>query len=247
MSRRVSLGFAVVLVVGCGNSHEPSRTVSSLSLAVYTTEWEPQRRHIMVLGEAGSIDIATETTDGCFIDSPCPVSVDVQVSSSNPSVVSLDRGTVHTPSTLPLRAHAAGTATITAKVGDLSRSERVDVVEAPLPLDDLQITLVTSWNDLPAQYDGSENLTWVSVPVGQTGALAITALRDGVGVFGIPLTIASSASSIALGTAGCRPPSMDPDCGVFSDGWVVGVSPGDAQVTVTGRNITKHFTAHVEP
>ncbi|HSB54067.1 MAG TPA: hypothetical protein VLD58_06910, partial [Gemmatimonadales bacterium] len=93
----------------------------------------------------------------------------------------------------------------------------------------------------------SENLTWVSVPVGQTGALAITALRDGAGVFGIPLTIASSASSIALSTAGCRPPSMDLHCDVYSDGWVVGVSPGDAQVTITGRNITKQFTAHVEP
>jgi hypothetical protein len=87
----------------------------------------------------------------------------------------------------------------------------------------------------------------MSVPVRQTGALMITALRDGAAVIGIPLSISSSASGIALATAGCRPPSMDPNCGVVSDGWVIGVAPGDVQVTVTRRNVTKHFTVHVEP
>lgn len=175
------------------------------------------------------------------------MSVDVRVSSSNPDVVSLDRQTVHTPATLSLRAHAAGTATITAKVGNLTQSERVDAVEAPLPLDDVQIALVTNWNDLPAQYDESESLAWVSLPVGQAGALSIRALRDGARVVGVPLTVTSGTPTIAVATSGCRPPSVDPNCDVYSDGWVVGVAPGDAQVTVTQRNITRHFTAHVEP
>jgi hypothetical protein len=247
MPRRVSLALAAILAAGCGNDHEPSRPVSSLSLRVYTDEWEPEVRHIMVLGAAGSLDVATETVDGCFIESPCAVSVEVRVASSNPGVVSLDRQTVLSPTSLPLRAHAVGTATITAKVGNLSKSERVDVVETPLPLDDVQITLIASWNDLPSQYDASQSLTWMSVPVGQTSALMIAALRDGTRVFGIPLTVVSSAPGIAMATAGCRPPSLDPQCDVASDGWVVGVSPGDAQVTVTGRNITKDFTAHVDP
>jgi hypothetical protein len=247
MRGRATLAFAAVLFAACGNDHGPSRVVSSLSLTVYTTEWEPQRRRIMVLGEAGTIDVGTETLEGCFFEAPCPVSVDVRVSSSNSDVVSLDRQTVHTPATVSLRAHAAGTTTITAKVGNLTKSERVDVVEAPLPLDDVQITLVTNWNDLPAQYDESGSLAWVSLPVGQAGALSIFALRDGTGVIGVPLTVTSSMSSIAVATSGCRPPSMDPDCGVYSDGWVVGVAPGDVQVMVTQRNVTRHFTAHVEP
>jgi hypothetical protein len=175
-----------VLAAGCGNDHEPSRTVSDLSLDVYTSESEPQRRHIIVLGEPGSIDVATETRDGCFIEAPCSVSVDVRVSSSNPDVVSLDRQTVHTPASLSLRAHAAGTATISATVGNLLKTERVDVVEAPLPLDDVRIALVREWNDLPTQYDASQSLTWVSLPVSETGALTIAAIRDGVAVFGFP-------------------------------------------------------------
>lgn len=247
MPGRPTLVLAVVLATGCDDDHGPSRTVSGLSLDVYAAEWEPQRRHIIVLGEAGAMDVRTETVDGCFFETPCPVAVDVRVSSSNPDVVSLDRQTVHTPATLPLRAHATGTVTITATVGNLTDSERVDVVQAPLPLDDVQISLQPAWNDLPAEYDESQSLTGVSVPAGQTGALTITALRDGISVFGVPLTVTSSAPGIVVATAGCRPPSLDPHCDVVSDGWVLGVAPGDAQVTVTERNITKHFTAHVEP
>lgn len=247
MRGRMSLALGAVLAAGCGNGHEPSRTVSSLSLDLSTSEWEPQRRHIMLVGETGTIGVRTETNEGCIIDSPCQISLDVQVTSSSPGVVGPDRRTVHSPASVPLVAHAPGTATITAKVANLSKSERVDVVEALLPLDDVQIVLVSGWNDLPTQYDASQSLTWVSVPVSQTGALGITALRDGAWVIGVPLSVSSSAPGIALATAGCRPPSMDPNCNVVSDGWIIGVAPGDAQVTVSQRNIAKHFTVHVEP
>jgi hypothetical protein len=201
----------------------------------------------MLLEEPGDVGVTTETTGGCVFVSPCQISVDVQVSSSNPAVVSVDRSTVHTPTTVALHAHATGTTTITARVANLSASERVDVVEAPLPLDALRITIQRAWNDLPTQYDDSGSLTWISVQTGQTGALLMGLLRDGTNVLGIPLTVSSSAPGIAIATAGCLPPNMDPHCDTVSDGWIVGMSPGEAQVTVTARNLTKQFTVQVEP
>ncbi len=246
MLRHVTLALTAVLAAGCGNGHEPSSAVSALSLRVYTAEAEPQR-YIMLLDEPALIDIATETMEGCLIEPPCPISVDVRVSSSNPVVVSVERSTVHTPATVPLRGHAAGSATITARVANLSASARVDVVEAPLPLDDLRITLVRNWNDLPTQYDDAGSLTWMSVPAGQTGALVIAPLRNGARVGGVPLTVNSSAPDVALVTTGCRPPSMDPHCDTVSDGWVIGMSSGETQVTVTARNVTKQFTVRVDP
>jgi hypothetical protein len=50
---RIALALTAVLLTGCGSSHEPSRALSSLSLTIYSSEWEADR-HLVVVGEAAS-------------------------------------------------------------------------------------------------------------------------------------------------------------------------------------------------
>lgn len=199
----------------------------------------------MVVGEDAFVEIKTVTDEGCLLDAPCAISADAELRSSNPDVVSPLEQRVRTPANVLLVAHAPGTATVTATTDGLTASKRVDVVTAPPPLDAIRVTLVTAWNDLPAQYDASQSLMSVEIPVGQYGALEIVALRSGAEVFGIPISISFNSSVVAQATTGCRPVRIDPQCSVFSDGWVWGVTPGDAPITVSGRNITTSFIAHV--
>jgi hypothetical protein len=229
------------MLTACGSSHEPSRVVTGLSLVVHSSEWEADR-NLMVVGENGSAGVQAYTRDGCFFGEPCEISVDVELRSSDPGVVSLLQERVRTPGDVDLVAHAPGTATVTVTTDDLTKSKRVDVVTAPLPLDAIQVTL---GSDLPVQYDASYSVTWVEVPVGQFGALVFTGHRPGAYVWGIPYQISSSAAGVASVMLGCRPASVDPQCDTFSDAWIMGVAPGDAQITVSGRNISTSFTAHV--
>lgn len=240
---RIALALTAALLTGCGSSHEPSRPLSSLSLTIYSSEWEADR-NLVVVGEAASASVDTWTEEGCLFDTPCRLSADVALRSSDPAVLSV-QARVRAPTSVDLVAHAPGTATVTATSDGLSKSRRLDVVPAPLPLDAIQVAVVENWGDPPVEYDASHNLTWVQIPVGQFAALEIGALRNGTGVFGIPLQISSSAAAVASGTIGCRPPSVDPHCDVVSDAWIMGVAPGDAQITVSGRNVSTSFAAHV--
>ena len=243
VSRYAALALTAVLLTGCGSSNAPTNAVSQLSLEVHSSEWEADR-DLVVVGENAFAEIKTVTDEGCLSDGPCAISADAELRSSNPDVVSLVER-VRTPANVPLVAHAPGTATVTATTDGLTQSRRVDVVSSPLPLDAIRVTLVTAWNDLPVQYDASQSLTSVEIPVGEYGALEVVPLRGGAEVFGIPISISFNSSVVAQATAGCRPVRVDPQCSVFSDGWVWGVTPGDAPITVFGRNISTTFTAHV--
>jgi hypothetical protein len=238
------LALTAVLLTGCGSSNEPSSPVTQLSLVVHSAEWQSDR-NLVVVGENAFAEVKTATDEGCLTGVPCTISADVELRSSHPAVVSPLEQRVRAPANVALVAHAPGTATVTATTNGLTESKRVDVVTAPLPLDAIEVTLVTAWNDLPTQYDASHSLTWVEIPVGQYGALEVAALRSGAEVFGIPISISFNSSVVAQATAGCRPVRIDPQCSVFSDGWVWGVTPGDAPITVSGRNISTSFTAHV--
>jgi hypothetical protein len=241
----MALALMVVIVTGCDSGNGPSsRSVSELWLTVNTSETEPDRR-LMVVGENASARVETRTEEGCLIESPCTVSVDVEVRSSAPNVVSPQPQRVRTPGSVELVAHAPGTATLSVTVDGLTEEQRIDVVSAPLPLDAIQVLLGATWNDLPSQYDPSGSLISVEVPTGEVGALRFVALRGGKNVLGIPFGISSSAAGIALVTTGCPPPSVDPQCTVRYDGWVMGVSPGDALITVSARNLSTGFTARI--
>jgi hypothetical protein len=240
---RIALALTAVMLTGCGSSGEPSRAVTRLSLVVHSSEWEADRS-LVVVGENASAEIETVTEEGCLFEVPCPISADVELRSSDPDVLSLQQR-VRAPANVALVAHAPGTVTLTVTTDGLTESKRVDVVTAPLPLDAIQVTLVTAWNDLPVQYDASHSLTWVEVPRGEYAALEIATLRSGAEVFGVPTSISFSPSAVAQATSNCRPVRADPQCQVYSDGWILGITPGDAQITVHGRNISTSFTAHV--
>jgi hypothetical protein len=240
----IVFALTAVMLTGCGSSDEPSRAVTRLSLVVHSAEWEADRS-LVVVGENASAEIETETDEGCLSDVPCPISADVELRSSDPDVLSPLQQRVRAPANVALVAHAPGTATVTVTTDGLTESRRVDVVTDPLPLDAIQVTLLSAWNDLPVQYDASNSLTWVEVPAGQYGALEIVSLRSGAEVFGIPISISSYPYVIAQATTGCRPVRVDPQCVHVGDAWIWGVTPGDAQITVSGRNISTSFTAHV--
>ena len=240
---RIALALTAVILTGCGSGGEPSSGVTRLSLDVRSSEWEADRS-LMVVGENASVQIGTETDEGCLIEPPCSVSADVELRSSDPDVLSL-HPRVRAPANVPVVAHAPGTVTVTATADGLTESRRVDVVTAPLPLDAIRVTLVAAWNDLPVEYDASNSLRSVEVPADDYGALEVVASRSGAIVFGIPISITSSNPLITLGSIDCRAARHDQQCGVHSDAWVFGVTPGDAQITISVRNTSTTFTAHV--
>jgi hypothetical protein len=131
--------------------------------------------------------------------------------------------------------HAPGTTTLTVSADGLTQSHRIDVVAQPLPLDAIRVTLIPQWNDLPVQYDPSGSLTLVEVPTGEYGALEIKPLRGGGEVFGVPIVISEYDPNVALTSVNCRAVRDDPQCDVYSDGWILGVTPGDANITVWAR------------
>jgi len=237
------VALTAVLLIGCESNHGPSRTLSGLSLTIYSAGTEVDR-NLVVVGEGANAYIDTWSAEGCYFDAPCPVSADVALRSSQPAVLSLPKQ-VRAPSTVPLVAHAPGSTTVTASAGGFSKSRRIDVVAEPLPLDAIHVGIVTNWGDPPAEYDESHNLTWLQLSVGQFAALAVGFLRNGTGVLGIVPQISSSDVGVASATTACRPRNVDPNCDVISAIWIQGVGPGDAQVTVFARNVSTTFAVHV--
>ena len=254
----IALALTAAFLAACGSSAEPSRGVTGLTLAIQSAEWEADRNFVVV-GENASAEVESVTEEGCSTEVPCPISADVELRSSDPAVLSPLQLQARTPASVALAAHAPGTAAVTVATGGLTESRRVDVVARPLPLDALRVTLVTEWNDLPVQYDLSNNLTWVEIPRGQYAAFEVQSLRSGTEVFGAPVFITPYASQppITEATANCRPTRIDIQCEVVHDIWIYGMASGDDQITVRGRSTcltgdpgpcpspSSSFTAHV--
>jgi hypothetical protein len=246
---RIALALTAVILTGCGPSETgPSSTVTGLSLAVHSTEWETDR-NLVVAGKYATAEIATVTDEGCPADVPCPISADVEIRSSDPNVLSPLQERVRAPAIVALVTHAPGSAMVSVTKDGLTESKRVDVVAEPLPLDAMQVIVVTELNDLPAQYDASNSLT--SVEISATGwgwvAFDVRAFRSGAEVFGIRTSAASYSYTTAEVTSGCRPLRIDRDCEVFHDIWMRAINQGDVEVAVSARNLSTEFTAHIVP
>ena len=253
---RLSLALTALILAACGSSGEPSGSnVSGVSLELHTAEWEAER-HLMVVGENASAEIVTVTDQGCSSGATCFIAADVEVRSSDPGILMPAQQTVRTPATVGLVAHAPGTVTVTATVNGLTQSRRVDVTAAPLPLDALQLALVTEWNDLPVQYDASNSVTSVEIPDGQYAAFESRAFRNGTEVFGVPVSATTYASNppVTETTINCRPTRVDVLCAVVHDLWIRAMMPGDDQIVVYARSSCDvahpsctwtSFTAHV--
>lgn len=199
----------------------------------------------MLVGENGSAQVETYTRDNCVVEPvPCSNSADVEIRSSDPAVVSASRQRVRSPTTVVLVANGPGTATLTATADGFTKSRRIDVVSAPLPLDAIRVTLRPGI-DLPAQYDPRGSLMALEATAGGTVELHLMALRgEVVVVSGLTVQVSSSAPEI-VSLTDCSP-STTP-CEVKDRAGIMGVSAGDAEITVSARNVTTGFIVHVVP
>ena len=113
----------LVLVAACGSSTEPSRRAAELELSTPSS---------MVVGERAIATVRAKTNEGCIFDSPCFFSTRVEVRSSRPDIIRLDRDRVGTQGSTPgefeLTALVQGSATVSAHVDGVSQSRQVDVV-----------------------------------------------------------------------------------------------------------------------
>jgi len=230
-----------VWLTGCGADLQPSEHVSAVYLSVSTAEWE-DARSIMLVGENGMSHLATETNENCssLDPPPCPNSANVEIRSSAPEVISVARQSVRSPGYAAVVANGPGTATLTATADGITKSRRIDVVSAPLPLDAIRVSLEHG-TDLPFQNDSLGSLGAVEVPVGQPVYVDLTALRDERVVYGINFQISWGEPGIVSVTQ-CVGLST---CEVQGGMQVESVSLGDAEITVSARGVTTGFTLHV--
>lgn len=225
------------LLIACGSSSgtEPSGPIDSLSVVVNSSEWTGEKS-LMVVGEIASVQIEPLIYNGCPVGLlRCPTPAVVQIRSSNPAVVGPAEQQVSAPAMVTLVAGASGTAELTVRSDTLTRLVHIEVSSAPLPLDAIQIFPV----------DGAQNVTSVDLGV-QSGIFRLVALRGGAAVYGLPLIINSSSLEIVGAFIGCPLSRLYPQCRDNSRTmWLAAQSPGDAQVTVTGRNVVVSLSVHV--
>ena len=210
-------------------------TADELSLDLSTSE-RLASRYLMVVGELGRAR-ANFSAGGVSIGGP-----NAALRSSDPSVLRVG----HDGSTETVTAVGAGSATITAEGCGLSDVVSVQVSAAPLPIDALQVYAISGWPG-KATKDPNGNLLSLALAVGESTPLGVLAMRAGEGVIGGALlpVVASNNAAVAEIMIDCRPPELDPGCGVYSDAWIVARSVGSAEMAVTVRNITWRFQVQV--
>jgi hypothetical protein len=233
-----AFALAAGLSIGCGSSSgtEPASPIDSLSVVVKTFEWTDEKS-LMVVGENGSVQIEPLVYNGCAVGLlRCPTPAVVEISSSNPGVVGPAEQQVSAPASVTLVAHAPGTTELTVRTDTLTQLIHIEVSSEPLPLDTIYIF---------ALEDPSQNVT--SVDLGESsGIFTVVALRSGVAVYGLPLFANSSSLDIVGAFISCPLTRLWPQCRDNSRTmWLTAQAPGDAEVTVTGRNVVASLTVHV--
>ena len=239
-SARDYLAFALTagLSVGCGSSSgtEPSGPVDSLSVVVKSSEWTDEKS-LMVVGENASVQIEPLIFNGCPVGFfRCPTPAVVEIRSSNPAIVGPAEQQVSAPASVTLVAHAPGTTELTVRTDTLTQLVHIEVSSEPLPLDAIHIF---------ALEEPLQNLT--SVDLGEySGIFTLVALRSGAAVYGLPLIVRSSSLETVGAFIGCPLTRLWPQCRDNSRTmWMAAQAPGDAEVTVTGRNVVASLTVHV--
>ncbi len=235
-----ALALAAGLLIGCGSNAgtEPSGTIgiNGLSVVVKSSEWTAEKS-LMVVGENASAQIDPLTHDSCPVGViQCPIPAVVQIRSSNPDVVGPAEQQVSAPARVTLVARGPGTAELTVRADTVTRLVYIEVSSEPLPLDAIQIFPV---------YDPSQNVTSVELGLDSVAVFTLVALRGGAAVYGPVLAFNSSSLDIVSAFIGCFDTPY-PQCPDDSRAmWLKGWGPGDAQVTVTGRNVVASLTVHV--
>jgi hypothetical protein len=234
-----ALALAAGLSIGCGSSAgtDPSSPIDELSVVVKSSEWTADKS-LMLVGENASAQIEPRTYNGCPVGYLwCPTPAVVQIHSSNPAVVGPAEQQVSAPANVTLVARAPGTAELTLRADTVTRLVHIEVNSEPLPLDAIQIFSLS---------DASQNLTSIDVGVESYAVVTLVALRGGAAVYGLPLIINSSPLGIVFAVIGCPYTRLYPQCRDNSRTMTMeGLAPGDAQVTVTARNVVASLTVHV--
>jgi hypothetical protein len=236
----LALALAAGLSIGCGGNSgtEPSGSIESLSVVVKSSEWTAEK-NLMVVGEEASAQIDPLTSVGCQFPTVypyCPTPAVVQIRSSNPAVVGPAEQQVSAPASVTLVALGPGTTELTVRTDTVTRLVHIEVSSEPLPLDAIQIA---------RPYDATP-LTSVELGVEQYDVFTLVALRGGAAVYGLPLIINSSSPEIVFPLLGCPYTRLWPQCRDNSRTmYMEGGAPGDAQITVTGRNVVATLTVHV--
>jgi hypothetical protein len=239
--RVLSIGCALFAVgeVSCGggDSGGPSPQIDELLLSVSTLEFDSSR-WLMVVGEKGSAH-ALAFRDGLGTD---PGQVSFTSSSSGVLAIA---STGHVDA--ELTGLAVGSVEVRASAQGRSDTEMVEVVAAPLPVDRLQVGLANISSSVPATYDSEGSLATIELPPGGSAALELRVERNGRLVTTIPFELTSSNPDAARVDPLCRPPAVDPNCGVVSHwGWVTGMASGTSTVTVTVRNLSASFGVTID-
>lgn len=239
----VAAALVSMLITSCDGQTGPLDYERAVELSVNTGERVGDRSYLVVGGSGW----ASVTIHGDF--NPYPR--DLEIRSSEPSVVSV--GPVTDNNDAGLFALTPGTVQITARaLGMPSAPEVIEVTAEPLPVDSLQLGLTAAFGagsssrvEVPAAYDASGNLVEVTLSVGVSADLYLQAFRAGLRMTQIPYSIASSNPSVARTDSGCRPRELDSDCMVVGWIWLSGMAPGEAQITLTVRNLQASFLVKV--
>jgi hypothetical protein len=250
ISQGISLAVVLIGLIDCENDGGPNADViSSLSLGASTNEREPGRA-LLVVGDTGLASVNAEKENDCFLNGPpCAASVEVQLRSRPDGLIAVSQQRVTTPGQSRFIGIAPGSAYVVAQHGGRADSQRVDVVAAPLPVDSIRVTAQQSPFDesVSATEDPSGNLVELTLPHPASTPLLTRVFRGTIEVIEIPWTIQSSDPAIVAANKGCRPVTIDPNCDVVSRwGWVTGLAPGNATVTVSVRNVQKSFSVVVQ-
>jgi hypothetical protein len=194
-----------MLTACVGDQTGPLSYERVVQLSVSTLE-QIGDRSFLVVGDTGEawVDIHSDFD---------PHPRDLEFRSSDPSVVAV--GPVAANNSAKLIGRAPGMVRITARaLGMVTPPEIVEVTATPLPVDSLHLWLAAVSRDVPAEYDARGNLAQLTLPVGGSAALAVVVFRAGLRFGRIVFSLASSNPSVARTVSGCRPPELEPVCGI---------------------------------
>jgi hypothetical protein len=110
-----------LLLAACGST-EPNRTISSLTLVLDHTT--------IAVGEQARGIVEAMTTEGCFFESPCKMSVTVELRATDFDIVELSVRRVLTTGDFLITGKQPGTTTIWAEVDHRAATRSITVVAA---------------------------------------------------------------------------------------------------------------------
>jgi hypothetical protein len=253
---RSSLAAVAALSVSCNGTTDATNNVTpgvtSLSLGVMGAPEFDGTQVLVVIGDTVIAHVdALAPSSSCPPDWGCRADVDIDLWSSDPNVLTPGHQQIHAQDGIayvPFAARGVGSVQITASAQGYTRSTQMTVTAAPLPIDSLNVT----WSEVLGplvEIHHDDHWRIQAATVGPLGSvrLAFVTYRSGHQVFLYrehDFAIASSDPNVVWASLACPAPAVDPACN-NTGYWITGVTPGNATVTVTARDIHYSFPVKV--